>query len=78
MMTGGIIVMILLAGGLLWLLRGDPSRKPPTPGPSDDWDREELEAAEREVQDRSAVARPEDEEPGDDWGPGTGGKSVGR
>jgi hypothetical protein len=78
MMVGGIIALAVLALGLLWLLRGDSSRQPRTPGPADDWDQAELEEAEREVRDRSSGTRPDDEEPGDDWGPGTGGKPVGR
>ena len=44
-------------------------RRPP-PG-SDDIDYAELEAAEREVRDLGATARPDEEAPGDDWGPGT-------
>lgn len=71
MMLGGSIVLVVLAVGLLWLLRGDSTSQARTPGPEDDWDRAELEQAEREVRDRSSTARPEDEEPGDDWGPGT-------
>ena len=78
MMLGGIVALVLMAGGLLWLLRGDSSSEARTPGPEDDWDRAELEQAEREVRDRSSKARPEDEEPGDDWGPGAGGRAVGR
>jgi hypothetical protein len=71
MMLGGIVVLAILAVGLLWLLRGDATTQARTPGPEDEWDRAELEQAEREVRDRSSKARPEDEEPGDDWGPGT-------
>lgn len=71
MMTGGIVALVLLAVGLLWLLRGNSRSEHHTPGPADDWDRAELEQAEREVRDRSSQARPDDEETGDDWGPGT-------
>ena len=71
MMLGGIVLVVLMAGALLWLLRGDSRADAHTPGPADDWDRAELEAAEREVRDRGSAARPEEEEPGDDWGPGT-------
>lgn len=78
MMLGGLLGLVVMAAGLLWLLRGDPSGDAKTPGPEDDWDRAELEQAERDVRDRNSLARPEDEEQGDDWGPGTGGKVVGR
>ena len=74
MMIGGLLLLAILAIGLLWLLRGDTASSSRTPGPQDDWDRAELEQAEREVRDRSSAARPEDEETGDDWGPGAGGR----
>jgi hypothetical protein len=65
------LAAVLLVGLLLWLVR---ERR--YPGPrlygEDDIDREELEAAEREVRELEAGALPEDDRPGDDWGPGTG------
>lgn len=65
------LAAVLLVGLLLWLVR---ERR--YPGPrlygEDDIDREELEAAEREVRELEAGALPDDERPGDDWGPGTG------
>lgn len=70
MMLGGLAMIAALAVGLLWLLRGDPAGEAKTPGPEDDWDRAELEQAERDVRDRHGMAKPDDEEPGDDWGPG--------
>jgi hypothetical protein len=65
------LAAVLLVGLLLWLVR---ERR--YPGPrlygEDDIDREELEAAEREVRELEAGALPDDERPGDEWGPGTG------
>jgi hypothetical protein len=65
------LAAVLLVGLVLWLVR---ERR--YPGPrlygEDDIDREELEAAEREVRELEAGALPDDERPGDDWGPGTG------
>jgi hypothetical protein len=65
------IAAVLLVGVVLWLVR---ERR--YPGPrlygKDDIDREELEAAEREVRELERGALPDDERPGDDWGPGTG------
>jgi hypothetical protein len=78
MMLGGLLLLVVMATGLLWLLRGDPSGDAKTPGPEDDWDRAELEQAERDVRDRNSMAKPDDEEPGDDWGPGAGGRAAGR
>jgi hypothetical protein len=54
---------------VLWLRR---DRGYPGPRLIDDdvIDREELEAAEREVRDLDHRARPEGGFPGDDWGPG--------
>lgn len=72
----GPVPAVLLAGVLivalvLWLLR---DRK--YPGPrlhgEDAIDREELEEAEREVRELEASSLPDEERPGDDWGPGTG------
>jgi hypothetical protein len=65
------LAAVLLVGLLLWLVR---ERRDPGPRlyGEDDIDREELEAAEREVRELEAGALPDDERPGDDWGPGTG------
>jgi hypothetical protein len=66
-----LLAAVLIVGLVLWLSRG---RRYPGPRLHGDEgiDREELEAAEREVRDLEAGAVPEDERPGDDWGPGTG------
>jgi hypothetical protein len=76
-MWGEVIGLALLAGALVWLLRGrrSPSRSG-EPAPADRTSEEkeaaeELERAEDEVRERESSARPEDEEPGHDWGPGT-------
>jgi hypothetical protein len=66
-----LLTVVLLVGLVLWL-----SRERQYPGPrlhgDDGIDREELEAAEREVRDLEAGALPDEDRPGDDWGPGTG------
>lgn len=66
MMTLFIILLLVAAVGA-WLLRPPTHRQSETPIE----DREELEAAEKEVQDLDAFATPEDaEEDLSDWGPG--------
>jgi hypothetical protein len=71
-MTGAIIGLLAGTALLLWVLRraGAPRRDPPA------IDREELEAAERELDDLGADALPEEDQPGDDWGPGAGNAAV--
>jgi hypothetical protein len=72
---GGTVEVLLVSATLLVALALWLRRDRRHPGPrlhgSDGIDREELEAAEREVRDLDAPARPEGERPGDDWGPGT-------
>lgn len=72
---GGPVPVVLLAGILvvalaLWLLRHRRYPGPRLHG-ADAIDREELEEAEREVRELDA-GMPDEERPGDDWGPGTG------
>lgn len=67
----GVSLVVLLS----WIFRPKQGYTPDPDDPLDDGstapiDREELERAEREVRDSSATATPEDERPGDDWGPG--------
>jgi hypothetical protein len=75
-MWGEVIGMALLAGGLVWLLRGR-SAAAGHPRRSADLSYEEMEAeeelrqAEEEVAQRETAAQPDDEVTGDDWGPGT-------
>jgi hypothetical protein len=71
-MSAIFIAAVLLVGVVLWLVRERRYPGPRLHG-KDDIDREELEAAEREVRELERGALPDDERPGDDWGPGTGG-----
>jgi hypothetical protein len=72
--VSGAVGILLVAGAAVvalvsWVLR--PRRQP---GPrlvgDDGIDRDELEAAEREVRELESGQRPEDGFEGDDWGPG--------
>jgi hypothetical protein len=68
--VGALLVAIAASVALvLWLWR-DRSYPGPRLTDDDGIDREELEAAEREVRDLDPNARPEDGFMGDDWGPG--------
>jgi len=64
-----LVATAVLAALAVWLVR-----RPRHPGPrlvgEDGIDREELEAAEREVQELESGRMPEDGFEGDDWGPG--------
>jgi hypothetical protein len=64
-----LIALAALAALLIWFSR---DRKYPGPRLHGDSgiDREELEAAEREVRDLESQQRPDDGFLGDDWGPG--------
>jgi hypothetical protein len=64
-----LIALAALAALVIWFRR---ERKYPGPRLHGDSgiDYEELEAAEREVQDLEPQQRPEDGFQGDDWGPG--------
>jgi hypothetical protein len=64
-----LVALVAIIALVLWLRRG---RRYPGPRIEGDEgiDREELEAAEREVRDLDPKARPEDGFLGDDWGPG--------
>ena len=69
----GLIIGIVAAIALLaWLVRrGEGTGRPKPYRPAGDIDYAELEAAEREVRDLGISAIPGEENPGDDWGPGT-------
>ena len=75
-MWGEVIGLSLLAGTLFWLLRGR-NASAATRESTADLSYEEMEAAkelreaEEEVRERESRAQPDDEEPGNDWGPGT-------
>ena len=75
-MTGQLLGAAALVALLIWLLRRAAAarRRDPTPA---DIDHAELAAAEREGRDLDSGVRDEDGFPGDDWGPGAGGRSPG-
>ncbi len=64
-----VMVVLVLAG---WLLRRGERVANRRSSQRDDIDWDELHAAEREVQGWDAAARPDEDVPGADWGPGTG------
>lgn len=69
LVIGAFLVVMVLA----WQFQ--PRQEYPTEKwePADDGvvDREELERAEREVRGWGVAAKPDDERPEEDWGPGT-------
>jgi hypothetical protein len=65
-----VLVSLVLVVALVIWLRRDRRHPGPRLHGSDGIDREVLEEAEREVRDLDASAQPEEERPGDDWGPG--------
>ena len=65
------LALVLVVGVVLWLLRDRRYPGPRLHG-EDGIDREELEAAEREVRELETGAFPDEDRPGDDWGPGRG------
>lgn len=69
-MIGLILGIAAIIAFALWLSRrGEQTGTWRPPPRTDDIDYAELEAAEREVRDLGATARPDDEIA--DWGPGT-------
>jgi hypothetical protein len=64
-----LVSAVLLLALLIWLRRDRRHPGPRLHG-SDGIDRQVLEEAEREVRDLEAPGRPDEERPGDDWGPG--------
>ena len=67
---GTLLVAAVALMALVMWLRRDRSYPGPRRTEGDEIDREELEAAEREVRDLDPKALPEDGFVGDDWGPG--------
>ena len=65
-----VLVSAVLVVALLIWLRRDRRHPGPRLHGSDGIDREVLEEAEREVRDLEGSGRPEEDRPGDDWGPG--------
>lgn len=71
-MIGLILGIVAVLAFVAWMARGGERAGTWRPRPrTDDIDYAELEAAEREVRDLGATARPDDEVAGGDWGPGT-------
>ncbi|HWB42580.1 MAG TPA: hypothetical protein VG500_15065 [Gemmatimonadales bacterium] len=70
-MPAVLVAGVLIVALLLWIVRDRRHPGPRLEG-ADGIDREELEAAEREVRELEAGLGPDEERPGDDWGPGTG------
>jgi hypothetical protein len=64
----GLVVVVFLVAFIAWLVL--PSLRRRSTETDEPVDREELEAAEREVRDLGIEQRPEDGWRGDDWGPG--------
>ena len=67
---GTLLVAAVALMALVMWLRRDRSYPGPRRTEGDEIDREELEAAEREVRDLDPKSLPEDGFLGDDWGPG--------
>lgn len=65
-----LVALAALIALVLWLRRDRSYPGPRLEAEDDGIDREELEAAEREVRDLDATQRPEEGFLGDDWGPG--------
>jgi hypothetical protein len=68
--VGTLLVALAAIIALVLWLRRDRSYPGPRLIDDDGIDRDELEAAEREVRDLDPSARPADGFLGDDWGPG--------
>jgi hypothetical protein len=68
--VGTLLIALAAVIALILWLRRDRSYPGPRLIDDDGIDREELEAAEREVRDLDPSARPDDGFLGDDWGPG--------
>jgi hypothetical protein len=75
-MWGEAVGLAFLAGLLFWLLRGRNAKLERSEDLSDlSYEemeaRKELHQAEEEVRERESRAQPDEDQPGDDWGPGT-------
>jgi hypothetical protein len=75
-MWGEVTGLVLLTAVLFWFLRG---RTAPVRQGAQEEDlsyedkeaRDELRRAEEEVREKQSSTLPDEEQPGDDWGPGT-------
>jgi hypothetical protein len=65
-----LVTAVLVTAVAAWLVRRRRYPGPRLHG-GDGIDRDELEAAEREVRDLDPTRRPDEDRLGDDWGPGT-------
>ena len=65
-----LVALTALVALVLWIRRDRTYPGPRLEGDDDGIDREELDAAEREVRDLDSGQRPDEEFPGNDWGPG--------
>ena len=68
--VGTLLIALAVVISLVLWLRRDRNYPGPRLEDEEGIDREELEAAEREVRDLDSSQRPEDGFAGDDWGPG--------
>ena len=68
--VGSLLVALAAVIALVLWLRRDRTYPGPRLIDDDGIDREELEAAEREVRDLDPQQRPDEGFAGDDWGPG--------
>lgn len=67
-----LIAVVAIVALILWLRRDRTYPGPRLHREDDGIDREELEAAEREVRELGSQHRLEEDFLGDDWGPGAG------
>jgi hypothetical protein len=67
-----LVALVAIIALIMWLRRDRSYRGPKLHAEDDGIDREELEAAEREVRELESDQRPEEGFLGDDWGPGAG------
>lgn len=66
-----LVAFAALLALIIWLRRDRSYPGPRLDSENDDIDREQLEAAEREVRDLESHRKPEDGFVSDQWGPGT-------
>ena len=66
-----LVALTALVALVLWIRRDRTYPGPRLDSDDDGIDREELDAAEREVRDLNSGQRPDEEFPGNDWGPGS-------
>lgn len=71
---GQLLLVVFIVAFLVWLVSPGPKRQATPEDPIEPVDEEELEAAEREIQELDVNQRPEDGFEGDDWGPGASGR----